>query len=434
MRDDGRKFSQLPAWLRQTISLPAAIERFHDVQPNLLRRGAYSRVAYAFAQLPPGRLNEAVRWLVTFTARYVQSCSAQLSGIARAPWGNVSLSASAYRKLGLQPPNDRSFRGGMKQANLNDSDVSEWAPPFREDLDILVSLAGNNEGDIEQALSVLDSLRLVTDCFHIEQGAELPRGVEHFGFLDGISQPVFVEEDLSAGQGWSAATPLQAVLARDPYGATDNSYGSYAVFRKLHQDVARFQEGVRRMATTLGVTEELAGAMVIGRFKDGTPLALASEPGHGPVNSFTYDSDRSGSRCPFAAHIRRSNPRGALDDVAHAPDWQSRIVRRSIPYGRPGESEVGLLFLCYQSDIGAQFELIQNNWCNFPHFPVLRIGRDPLIGQKNSWDHFEEQAWPSPDERDGIRRFGFPQCVELRGGEYFFAPSLSFLTGLCSQA
>ena len=107
-----------------------------------------------------------------------------------------------------------------------------------------------------------------------------------------------------------------------------------------------------------------------------------------------------------------------------------------MPYGEPGQAPVGLLFMCFQSDIGQQFELIQNNWCNFPHFPMRRTGKDPLVGQRNSWDHSEGQRWspvPADIEQEQPVTFAFPDCVRMRGGEYFFAPSPSFLLGLRSR-
>lgn len=69
-------------------------------------------------------------------------------------------------------------------------------------------------------------------------------------------------------------------------------------------------------------------------------------------------------------------------------------MRRGIPFGfRPASGEggatrdVGLLFMCFQSDIGRQFEFIQRSWVdnpNFPEFlliPGLNTGDDALIGQ-----------------------------------------------------
>jgi Dyp-type peroxidase family len=315
----------------------------------------------------------------------------------------------------------------MKRANLNDPPVELWEPAFQQECDAMIALGVRENGSLEQARGVLASLEPCCEFLFVQEGAELPGGIEHFGFVEGISQPLFLDEDVGRSGSSQAATPLQVVLTRDPYGAGECSYGTYVVFRKLRQDVAQFEQGLRRMAAELGISDDLAGAMTIGRFKDGTPLAVVAERGTGKHNDFDYSEDLAGAKCPFASHVRRSNPRGELDHVSHGPDWLSRIARRGLPYGHAGDADVGLLFVCYQSDISLGFELIQNNWCNFPDFPRVRVGVDPIIGQKNTWDPTDGQCWPAEGTETGTARFGFPQCVTMLGGEYFFQPSLSFL-------
>jgi Dyp-type peroxidase family len=437
MRDNGRKLANLPDSLRGTVRRPAAIERFGDVQGNILRPHGRPFAAHVFVAFDPGRLDDLRAWIAGFARTAIPSCADELAGSSAGPFGSFLLAASGYRALGIDPPPGRSFRDGMKRAALNDPPLESWDEAFRADLDAAVIVAGRDRPELDAALAALGPLFKLARSVAIEPGAELPGGVEHFGFIDGISQPIFLEEEAEAVRNaragqlrWDPATPLHVVLARDPFGRGEECYGSYFVFRKLAQDVAVFESGVRAMAAALGVTEERAGAMIVGRFKDGTPLSMAASAGAGPVNDFAFGDDPAGASCPFASHVRRVNPRGELDHVAHTPDWQNRIARRGMPYGCAGDPDVGMLFMCYQSDIEGQFELIQSNWCNFPHFPVLRAGRDPLVGQRNSWDETTGQKWSAPAEDGTFATFEFPQCVTMRGGEYFFAPSLGFLRGL----
>jgi deferrochelatase/peroxidase EfeB len=106
-----------------------------------------------------------------------------------------------------------------------------------------------------------------------------------------------------------------------------------------------------------------------------------------------------------------------------------RIVRRGITYGDPAQDEdVGLLFLCAQSNIGAQFEFIQNAWSNKNSFLKEKTGLDPVIGQGHQQDG--GQWWPTKWKGSTKVQFDFRDCIRLRGGEYFFAPSISFLTHL----
>jgi len=90
----------------------------------------------------------------------------------------------------------------------------------------------------------------------------------------------------------------------------------------------------------------------------------------------------------------------------------------------------------FQSDIARQFEFIQRTWVDNPNFPELLLlpglntGDDALIGQHPR----AAQKWPRTWGRSGRfvdrPRFNFGDYVRLRGGEYFFTPSLSSLKNL----
>jgi len=153
-----------------------------------------------------------------------------------------------------------------------------------------------------------------------------------------------------------------------------------------------------------------------------------------PPNNFTYAEDARGSRCPFQAHIRATNPR----DRASLP---SRIVRCGITYGkrrmRKGSftdqpaRRVGLLFMCYQRDIGRQFEFLQRRANGLPGRPMDPLAGQAAPGAPAPWPPRYGQPlrvlYPSRAPRRGRREV---PLVALKGGEYFFAPSLPFLKGL----
>src|SRR5262249_25413878 len=94
--------------------------------------------------------------------------------------------------------------------------------------------------------------------------------------------------------------------------------GTYGVFRWVYQDVAAFNRVLARQAPRLAPrlpardAEELLAAKILGRWRDGTPLALSPDgpdPALVPRNDFGYADDRGGQKCPFSAHIRVVNPR-----------------------------------------------------------------------------------------------------------------------------
>jgi Dyp-type peroxidase family len=227
------------------------------------------------------------------------------------------------------------------------------------------------------------------------------------------------------------------VLVKDPFTAAgDNNYGSFLVFRKLEQDVDGFNKRVSELASNLDLNgnqsgkitkEDYAGALVIGRFKDGTPLVKSDiKLGESPAfNDFKYEQvDRPAHKCPFHAHIRKANPRGQGLLVG-----QSYITRRGIPYGtRDAPGKKGLLFMCFQSNLKRQFNFIQKAWANAPGFPPFRgkPGIDPLIGQ----GHQGGQSWPKQFGDEQEIEFNFSGFVTMKGGEYFFAPGIGFLKNI----
>lgn len=210
------------------------------------------------------------------------------------------------------------------------------------------------------------------------------------------------------------------------------------MFRKLEQHVRAFKERERALAQALGLTgadTKRAGALVVGRFDDGTPVVVQPTAGR-PTNNFTYDGDPDGEKCPLQAHIRKVNPR---------QQGMPRIVRRGITYGQRGKEpkdnpsleelpseDVGLLFMCYQRNIKNQFEFVQLAWANNPQCPVNQAtGIDPVIGQPGGMGA-GQQKWPVQwnDPREQHELFDFHGFVTLKGGEYFFAPSLHFLKNI----
>jgi deferrochelatase/peroxidase EfeB len=92
--------------------------------------------------------------------------------------------------------------------------------------------------------------------------------------------------------------------------------------------------------------------------------------------------------------------------------------------------DVGLLFMCFQASIRHQFAFMQRAWCNAANFVRNGTGLDPVIGQPPAPPAME-QSWPKDYGNPGSVKFRFEHFVRVRGGEYFFAPSLPFLNSLC---
>ena len=81
--------------------------------------------------------------------------------------------------------------------------------------------------------------------------------------------------------------------------------------------------------------------------------------------------------------------------------------------------EQGLLFVAINASLPRQFEFIQQSWLNNPKFNGLYDERDPLSSANPGDGTMTIQAKPVRERVHGIPRF-----VTVRGGAYFFLPSI----------
>jgi Dyp-type peroxidase family len=223
--------------------------------------------------------------------------------------------------------------------------------------------------------------------------------------------------------------------------------GTYLVFRQLAQDVSKFWNFIDQATRTASgksdsSAQEKLGAKFVGRWESGAPLVLSphrDKPSLGSENNFEYlSTDPHGSACPIGSHIRRANPRDSLGPDARTAlntANRHRILRRGRSYGHrlanrmmDDGKERGLLFICLNSDIQRQFEFVQQTWINNPVFGGLDQEVDPLIGNLAKGDAvFTVQGEPLRTRVHNLSRF-----VTVKGGSYFFLPSLRALKYIAS--
>ncbi|MBE0689839.1 MAG: Dyp-type peroxidase, partial [Anaerolineae bacterium] len=485
----GKAVHMLSATLDRTqvdIDDPDLRGLFTNLQANILKSHGRDHVACLFLRFTAAPSN-VKHWIAHFAAEKITSCREQFAQSQRfkAAWAegitldqpviSFLLSADGYRYLGFDPahfgPGEHAFRRGMKYrpsglealANrllgtaTNDPDPAVWESAYQGTIHAMILVARDNHSRLDEDVHGLtESLSAIATVLTVEYGgvlraqpsldaAGLPLGkgrtIEHFGFVDGRSNPVFLKDDYDreAQLGvahYDPSAPLGLALVADPFAPQADSCGSFLVFRKLQQDVPRFHHDLEALAQELGVSPALAGSWLVGRFADGTPVTQHGHDGLPEVvNDFNYTGrDDAGLYCPPQAHIRKTNPRGSGLLARFDDDRKRRIVRRGIPYGAhvhdvPAAEETGLLFMCYQSDIGRQFEHVQRRWAEnrgFPNTLILpRTGADPILSQRRYDRPTQRWARAWGERRSVYRDFG--NFVGLRGGEYFFAPSLSFL-------
>jgi deferrochelatase/peroxidase EfeB len=367
------------------------------------------------------------------------------------------------------------FIDGMAAARheLKDPVPDTWEAAYRDRrIDAMILLADNDEGFLlRQARGLIEAAEAVATVLTVERGQVMrnPRGqsVEHFGYVDGRSPSLFLASDVmserqaSRVQRWDSSAPLNLALVADPYTELrEDCFGSYLVFRKLEQNVRGFHEREAQLARWLGLkgsAVQRAAALIMGRFRDGTPLTASPVAGLSASvpNNFNYADDPDGTRCPCSAHIRKVNPRGDVARVLgesgplerHQPLWDQerrrRIVRRGMTYGarqvgpqddpRPEylpARDVGLLFMCFQSSLANQFGFLQKIWANAPDFLRHETGIDPVAGQQDHPSCPVTQRWPLQWGKPEMISFDFRGFVTLKGGKFLFAPSLPFLKRL----
>jgi Dyp-type peroxidase family len=448
-----------------------------NLQANILRPHGRKNVRHIFIAFTAGPA-AARNWLkasapkiTTARQQYDQIKARETNpGLDGGTVFGLLLSAAGYRALELNPEalDSESFERGMKDpTGGQDPASSTWEAPFRKEIHAMVAVADNSFSKANSAAqAVANSLAGVGQVLATQEGTVLRRPtsegkfepVEHFGYFDGISNPIFTARDLAAekkdikiGAEWDPTARLDLVLRDDPFTNVEDACGSFLVYRKLHQDVGLFEKRVKELAGKIPMSEDLTGAMLVGRFRDGTPVVAqkAETADFSVTNDFNYNGDDAGFKCPAHAHIRKVNPRERIPLSEVLGDGRKRrIVRRGIPYGKPvpglveesipsdpnRSADRGLLFLCFQANIKKQFEFIQRTWVDNPGFPngtlpgSKNTGYDPLIGQKTD----EGQRWPKKwgDKNAGRDRISFKSAVTLKGGEYFFAPSIAFLQSL----
>ena len=328
------------------------------------------------------------------------------------------------------------------------------------------------------------------------------RSYEHFGFRDGLSQPVIIgtqksARDMAASDlvepgemilGYRDSSghvppPLAMPAEMDrhddlPVDVKDFGFrfprfgdvrgssardfgrnGTFIAIRQFEQHVDKFDDFTKAQADLLNDRREprqistLAGCPVdhewiasklMGRSRDGK-LMLGRDIDD-TDNDFDFgQDDPQGLQCPFGAHVRRANPRGALqpgDPFEPKLMKRHRLLRRGRAYSRSrnGEegAEKGMMFMAICTDIERQFEFLQQTWIGSPSFAGLQNEPDPILGS----------AQPSVGAADGQspRVFTIPTVagplklelqpkddfVTVKGGGYFFMPGLDALTFLAS--
>ncbi|MGA9600664.1 MAG: peroxidase [Methylocystis sp.] len=431
-----------------------------DIQHILLTRTPALTGRYEFLSF---RTPESGRtWLSALSEKVQSAAEALAPDNTEKRWVTVAFTWNGLRALGLDEASLATFPEEFKQgmaaraeilgdtgANHPENWVGGLASPA---LHAIVILFARDEAERRRCVVEHDKFiaqhQAVEVLSHLDLEAVPPfiYAHDHFGFRDRISQPVIEGADETPTPG--SGPPLKAgefILGYpDEYGPPANlpnpeilsRNGSYMAYRRLEEHVGRFRDFLREHGQTLE-EQELVAAKLMGRWRSGAPLALASDkddPSLGADsqrnNDFNYKKmDPYGYATPLGAHARRMNPRDTAANMN-----RHRMIRRGATYGpllpenAPDDGvERGIAAFVICASLVRQFEFAQAVWANDRNFHELGNERDPIIGNQ---DGTLEYKIPKRPIRKKIT--GLPAFTTVKGGAYFFLPGMKALRYLAT--
>lgn len=456
---------------------------FNDIQGLLIR--SYTDLPYAnflLCQAPDGRSLGAFTRAI---ASEITSAEVNPTRYAK----NIAFTNQGISLLKLPMKEDFAgdFMEGMNSSfrsrilgdyNANGPDNWHWGAQNQDEIHFMMMLYGRDPDELGSCRQ--KSADTLTQCgikvLRVLESKKIEGEKEHFGFHDGISQPVLkslkhkkpgTEDNVVAeGEfifGYCNEYDQKPISPSLTDGTDIGLNGSYMVFRQISQDVRGFWKYVTEKSDgDLDAAVYLASKMV-GRYPSGTPLVLSpakDDPTgkYNEANDFRYGDDPHGYKCPIGAHIRKANPRDKIDDdpedsiiVAR----RHRVLRRGRPYGDPIASsflpadilkadpapdrEVGLYFIAFNTNISRQFEFIQQQWMNNKKFGNLYHDPDPIVGidAKPPSNSTEKPEPPGQFtiQTEPVRKklVDVPLFTQIKGGAYFFMPGLRALNEMANR-
>ena len=395
---------------------------------------------------------------------------------------NVGFSHLGMKMFGLDSDlGDAAYVKGQQQDSRELGDAGtlrgnfwtpNWDGPFKEDIHGIFLIVAYNEPVAQKFIQEMEAAFKYTAnrsaihpviVVHGAPRAEPESRNDHFGYRGGMSNPQVTGVTYKTKMRYPGAPiiPMGTIVmgydgdedknnpAKRPDWSKD---GAFMVTRKLNNLVPEFDEFLMLHGPRLFPNEapEKAalklGARLFGRWKNGTSVEMSpdwDDPSiandDNRINDFTFDQSAGQRKCPFASHMRKSNPRNDVQPIESM--FRHFIRRHNMPYGpevtaeeRDGNGTIlerGLHVVCYQSSIVRGFKFIQEGWYNDPNFPPgkpVTPGLDPLFGQtgkEHEGDH-RSMSGANPSLEQEIMTFPH-KFIDCRGGEYFFSPSLSTL-------
>ena len=432
-----------------------------DIQHFLMARPHAMAARYEFLSFEQPAAGRA--WLAGIIEKVGIAGAVRSASATESRWVTVAFTWNGLRALGLDEASlatfPEEFRQGMVAraevlgdtgANHPGNWIDQTASP---QLHAIVILFARDIAERERCKQ--EHEQFVTQCGGVEVLSSLDLAAtppldyahDHFGYRDRLSLPAIeglAGDEPTPGSG-HALKPGEFFLGYPDENGPPNELpkpeilsrnGSFVAYRRLEEHVGAFRDFLRQHGET-PEEQELIAAKLMGRWRSGAPLVLAPEkddPALGADrqrnNNFDYGKmDPHGYAAPLGSHIRRMNPRDTAANMN-----RRRMIRRggtygpALPEGAPDDGvERGIASFVGCASLIRQFEFAQNVWINDKNFHELGNERDPIIGNQDGTLEFKIPKRPIRKKITGL-----PSFTTVRGGAYFFLPSLKALRWLAA--
>jgi deferrochelatase/peroxidase EfeB len=368
----------------------------------------------------------------------------------------LGLPTRTLRRMAEQAPafaEGAPLRAAHRLADTGPSSATGWEPAFQHRrTHVFVTLHADDPATLAACSHTLHAMAgpafegwaTPLDGAHLGRNKKQRR--EHFGYLDGLTNPLIDgihslhHPPIPLAVPPTLHAPGEFLLGHrnaDGYNPWLNAaepaavrqflaHGSFSALRKMAQDVEGFHHFVKHQP----LPEATVRAKLLGRWDNGqvvspVPVAMPHPATRAGLNNFDFQNDPHGLGCPYGAHIRRMNPRAD----AVVPVRKRPLIRRGIPYTADGER--GLLGLFFCASLEDQFEHLLAEWGNKNPFgvPNPSTAKDPLIGNHAGGGVFHIPTAHGPD----VTLSGFTPFVTTKGTLYSFFPSLPALAMLAEK-
>ena len=432
-----------------------------DIQHFLMARPHAMAARYEFLSFEQPAAGRA--WLAGIIEKVGIAGAVRSASATESRWVTVAFTWNGLRALGLDEASlatfPEEFRQGMvaRAEVLGDTGANHpgnWADQTASpQLHAIVILFARDIAERERCKQ--EHEQFVTQCGGVEVLSSLDLAAippldyahDHFGYRDRLSLPAIeglAGDEPTPGSG-HALKPGEFFLGYPDENGPPNELpkpeilsrnGSFVAYRRLEEHVGAFRDFLRQHGET-PEEQELIAAKLMGRWRSGAPLVLAPEkddPALGADrqrnNNFDYGKmDPHGYAAPLGSHIRRMNPRDTAPNMN-----RRRMIRRggtygpALPEGAPDDGvERGIASFVGCASLIRQFEFAQNVWINDKNFHELGNERDPIIGNQDGTLEFKIPKRPIRKKITGL-----PSFTTVRGGAYFFLPSLKALRWLAA--